>query len=31
MRSLMDTVHVNPGASGTEVVLERVVRTPTGV
>ena len=32
MRSLMDTVHVQPRAtSGTEVVLERVVRTPTGV
>jgi anti-sigma regulatory factor (Ser/Thr protein kinase) len=31
MRSLMDTVHVNHGADGTEVVLERVVRAPTGV
>ena len=31
MRSLMDTVQVNPGAEGTEVVLERVLRTPTGV
>jgi anti-sigma regulatory factor (Ser/Thr protein kinase) len=31
MRSLMDTVHVNPGDDGTAVVLERVVRSPAGV
>ena len=31
MRSLMDTVQVNPGDDGTAVVLERVVRAPTGV
>jgi anti-sigma regulatory factor (Ser/Thr protein kinase) len=31
MRSLMDTVQVNPGAAGTEVVLERVIRAPTSV
>ena len=31
MRSLMDTVHVNPSERGTEVVLERVVRAPSGV